>query len=1198
MSKVICSSAIDGAIAWVAKAEGKLDEAVAAKGEACAVGFPDTAYFLPVIYSFTGEKMQTLADLRRILKRAKGLLPARPSDKVWLPYLGNTLDAGVAALFACEVIEACKYLIGPNPVNGIWLGAANDVIMRERGIEFVDGSAPGFAAITGAAPTNAIAVQIAKELQQKNLYVFMGGCTNGKQFAEQLAEEGVQLGWDTRLVPFGRDVSALIYALGFANRAALSFGGVKPGDFAANLKYNKNRIFAFVLALGEVTPDKYAAAAGAINYGFPVIADTDIPQILPTGVCTYEHVVSNVPHESLVEKALEVRGCKVKITKVPIPVPYGAAFAGERIRKADAHVEFGGNKTTAFEFVTMVDLEQINDGDIEVIGPDIDTVQPGAALPLAIWVEAAGRKMQPDFEPILERQIHHLVNGAEGIWHMGQRDIVWTRVSKAGYAKGLRLRDYGEILHAKLLSDYPAIVDKVKVTLVTDAEEVQKRLAVARKTYDDRNRRLESMTDESVDTFYSCLLCQSFAPNHVCVITPERLGLCGAYNWLDGKAAYEIDETGPNKPIQKGECLDPVRGIWKGVNDYVFPNSHKTVECFSAYSIMDHPMTSCGCFEAIVAYVPECNGVMIVNREFLDDTPVGMTFSTLAGSVGGGQQTPGFMGCGKVFLTSRKFLFSDGGHKRLIWMPKELKTLLAKDLERRFQEQGAPDLLDKIADETVASDPKQIRAFMEKVGHPALKMPDLGSITYADPMAQAQVGRAVPSAPGEGAQTGTIQNSLDIRGALGTARPTSTGGNGNGRTPLEQIKEMALAEFKRALDAASPEDILRGVMEALGRKPLGVAAPSAPPAESPAIRSAGIPAGLVPSSPEAGKNAGAPNAAEPAAPSARERIQAVTAFTPRRERCEMPICTVKLGALRSEGGTRGRTYRIGGATAMPFHLWEGEMPNRPLVAMEVFDLVSEKYPRVLREVYGDLLQHPAEMAKVCVEKHGADLISVRLEGTHPEKGNRTPEQAVELVKSVLAAVDVPLIVTGHNHFDRNNEVLKAVAAACAGENLLLNWVEQNNYRTIAGAAMGYGHCVVSQSPIDVNIGKQMNILLTNMDLKREQIVIDSLTGALGYGIEYTYSVMERIRLTGLGGDAMLAMPMIVSPGQECAKIKELRASEKDMPVWGDLSKRAASWELTTATSLLYAGADILIMYNPEAVAALKRAITRLMDRKD
>ena len=443
MSKIICDSAIEGAIQWVGKAEKTLDQAIQSKGEDSEVSFPGTAYFLPIVYSFIGEKVTTLGDLRRILTRAKVLLPSRPSENVWLPYLGNTLDAGVAALFACEVIEACKYAVGPNPVDGIWLGSANDVIMRERGIEFVDGTAPGFAAITGAAPTNAIAVKIAKELQEKNLYVFMGGPTKGKQFAEQLAEEGVQLGWETRLVPFGKDVSALVYALGFANRAALSFGGLKPGDFRGNLKYNKERIFAFVLAFGEVTPDKYAVAAGAINYGFPVIADTDIPQILPTGVCTYEHVVSSVPYDTMVEKALEVRGCKIKITKVPIPVAYGPAFEGERIRKADVHVEFGGNITHGFEFVTSVDLNAINDGEIEIIGPDIDTVKEGSALPLAIWVEVAGRKMQPDFEPILERQIHHLVNGAEGIWHMGQRDIMWTRVSKTGFANGLRLKHYG-----------------------------------------------------------------------------------------------------------------------------------------------------------------------------------------------------------------------------------------------------------------------------------------------------------------------------------------------------------------------------------------------------------------------------------------------------------------------------------------------------------------------------------------------------------------------------------------------------------------------------------------------------------------------------------------------------------------------------------------------------------------------------------
>jgi acetyl-CoA synthase len=270
LSKIICTSAIDGAIAWVAKAEANLAKAIQQKGESYPVGFPETAYYLPVIYSFTGRKIATLGDLHPILEQAKQLLPARPAENVWLPYLGNTLDAGVAALFACEIIEACKYLVGPHPVEGIWLGAANDVIMRERGIEFVDGTAPGFAAITGAAPTNEIAVKIARELQEKNLYVFMGGCTDGKQFAEQLAESGVQLGWETRLVPFGKDVSALIYALGFANRAALSFGGVQPGDFIGNLRYTKNRSFAFVLTLGTVTPDKYAVAAGAMNYGFPV----------------------------------------------------------------------------------------------------------------------------------------------------------------------------------------------------------------------------------------------------------------------------------------------------------------------------------------------------------------------------------------------------------------------------------------------------------------------------------------------------------------------------------------------------------------------------------------------------------------------------------------------------------------------------------------------------------------------------------------------------------------------------------------------------------------------------------------------------------------------------------------------------------------------------------------------------------------
>jgi len=1184
MSKLICTSAIDGAVEWVLKAEKKLAKAIKEKGGDCPVAFPDTTYYLPVIYSFTGRKVQCLNDMKDVLAEAKALLPARPSDEIWLPYLGNTLDAGVAALFACEIIEACKYVIGPDPVNGIWLGAASDVIMRERGIEFVDGTAPGFAAITGAAPDNKTAVKIAKELQQKNLYVFMGGSLGKKQFAQQLAEEGVQLGWETRLVPFGSDVSALIYALGFANRAAMSFGGVKPGDYAANLKYNKNRVFAFVLAFGEVTPEKYAAAAGAINYGFPVIADTDIPQILPTGICTYEHVVSNVPHGQMVEKALEVRGCKIKVVNVPVPVPYGPAFEGERIRKENMHVEFGGNKTTAFEFVTSVDNDSITDGEINIIGQDIDAANPGSALPLGIWVEVSGRKMQTDFEPILERQIHHMLNGAEGIWHMGQRDIVWTRVSKDGFKKGLRLKHYGEIIHAKFLADYPAIVDKVKVTLITDKAETEKRLLTARRVYDERNRRLEAMTDESVDTFYSCLLCQSFAPNHVCVITPERLGLCGAYNWLDGKAAYEIDATGANQPVKKGEILDAKKGVWAGINDYVYANSHKAIREFSAYSIMDRPMTSCGCFEAIVAYVPECNGVMVVNREFSGDTPVGMTFSTLAGNVGGGQQTPGFIGCGKVFLSSRKFLSAEGGFARLVWMPKELKELLKADLLKRFGEQSLDGFMDKIADESVATAAADVRKFMEKVKHPALAMDDMAEyVLDSSETGQEQM----TNDKGQGTNKEVISKD-GIPSAAEGAKPIA--GRQIDAADLSALTEKLSAEIRASVTKEVVESIIGVLSEKfLGRAQIQMASDKLQMTNEDNKQQPST-LNLQPSTPHSALRT--PHSVEPAS----VKINAINSFPVPRETYENKVWTVKLGNTKADGGSRGKTYAVGGASCMPFHLWEGEMPNRPLVAMEVFDTVSEKYPKVLRDIYGNALFNPAAMAKLCVEKHGADLISVRLDGSHPERGNKTAEQAVALVGEVLRAVDVPLIITGHNNFDKNNEIMKAVAKAFEGENLLLNWVEQDNYKVIAGAAMAYGHSLVSQSPIDVNIGKQMNILLTNMGLQAEKIIMDPMTGAVGYGVEYTYSVMERIRLTGLGGDKLLCAPMIVSTGQECIKAKELKALEKDFPLWGDLGKRAEFWELATAAALLYAGADVLIMYHPEAAMEVKRTIERLMDK--
>jgi acetyl-CoA synthase len=730
MSKIIATKAIRGAHTLVDRAEKELLQALEEKGRDTRVEFPNTAYYLPISHGMLGMRIENLGGLEELLAQAKKLLPPVPDDELWLPYLGNTLDAGMAALFADEIIEAVKYTCDPlpylpelNPDNDhLWLGAANDVILRERGIEFVDGTAPGFAACVGCCPSNEAAVAIARELQEKNLYVFISAANDGRSMAHQLQEEGIEMGWETRLVPFGDDVTATVHALGFATRAALSFGGAQPGDFGRILRYNKNRVFAFVLAFGPVDDLKHAQAAGAINFGFPTIAETDIGQILPTGVCTYEHVVSPVAPDKIVAKAVEVRGLKVTVSKVPIPVPYGPAFQGERVRAHDTRAELGGTTLPGFEFVTSRGLDEIEDGRIEVLGPEIDDIEPGGKLPVGIWVEVAGRDMQTDFEPILERQIHDLINGAHGIFHMGQRDINWIRISKEAGDKGFCFKHLGSILHAKLHGEYGKVFDKLQVKIFTREEDVSERLSHVREIYGQRDARLADMTDESVETYYSCTLCQSFAPNHVCIITPERSGLCGSYNWLDGKAAHKINPTGPNQPVPKGAVIDPIKGQWQGVNEFVYNSSHKSLEIFNAYSIIDYPMTSCGCFECISCLLPSTNGIMIVYREFADMTPVGMKFSTLAGMVGGGVQTPGFIGHSKQYIGSRKFILPEGGASRIVWMNSQLKEELASVIKKIGENAGIENFYDMIADETVATTEEDVFEFVSKVNHPALSM--------------------------------------------------------------------------------------------------------------------------------------------------------------------------------------------------------------------------------------------------------------------------------------------------------------------------------------------------------------------------------------------------------------------------------------------------------------------------------------------
>ena len=780
MSKLIAAAAIRGAHVAMRRADTMLREALASGGREQAVGFEGTAYALPTILALTGRRVEKLGQLDEALAEARTWLPEEPSERLWLPYLGDALDAGVATLVAHEAVEALKPLRGIPLAFDYWLGPTPDGILREQGIKLVDGRMPGFAACVGALPDDETAEQLARDLQERNILVFMGGTSvprrpesevppsphgsfppslqggfgeasgeasrspesdagprtpdigrraaTADSMAAQLARRNVEMNWDTFLVPYGPDTSSLVHAIGFACRAAMTFGGLKPGgarEARDILLYNLRRVFAFVLALGEVDDEKYATAAGAINFGFPVIADTDIPEILPSGICTYEHVVASVPHSAMAARAIEVRGVKIRTVDIPIPVRHGPAFEGERVRKEDLAVEFGGKYTRAFEYLVSRPMDRVEDGAIRVVGPEIEDVEEGAKLPLAIFVEVAGRKMQAEFESILERHIHSFLSEPMGVMHLGQRDSVWLRISKKARDAGFRIAHLGTVLLYKLKNDFPAIVDKVQVTLFTGAEKVEALYPEADTAYKHRDERMGAMTDEVVDTFYSCALCQSYAPNHICIITPERLGLCGAYNWLDGKAAFEMNPHGGNQPVKKGEMLDPVAGQWKGVNAFISSASNGAFEKFSAYSMISDPMTSCGCFECIACVLPGTGGIMIVDREYQGQTPVGMTFSSLAEITGGGQQTPGFIGIGTLYILSKKFISADGGLARLVWTTTRVKEKLGERLRRRCEEIGQPDLYDRIADETVCTELEPLVEYLASVAHPALALGEM-----------------------------------------------------------------------------------------------------------------------------------------------------------------------------------------------------------------------------------------------------------------------------------------------------------------------------------------------------------------------------------------------------------------------------------------------------------------------------------------
>jgi acetyl-CoA decarbonylase/synthase complex subunit beta len=396
-----------------------------------------------------------------------------------------------------------------------------------------------------------------------------------------------------------------------------------------------------------------------------------------------------------------------------IPVDVGVIYEGERIRRKDMQVELGGpDVKEKFELARVKTPREIEDGKVTIIGPDLKDMEEGKAYPFGILIEVVGAKLDSELEGVIERRIHAFSNFIEGFMHLNQRYDIWLRLSKKSFQKGLNSFEYiGKVLTRLFKSELP-IIEKMQVTFISNPEKVKELYSEALQIYENRDARARGLKDEEVDKFYGCILCQSFAPSHVCVITPQRYSNCGAISWFDGKAAASIDPKGPVFTIERGEQLDAEKGEYSGVNEAVKKKSLGEITRVQLYTAFDHPHTSCGCFESVAFYIPEADGFGIVHRGFKDVTVNGLAFSTLADSTAGGRQVDGFHGLSIEYMRSSKFLQADGGWKRIVWIPREVKEKVKNFIPS--------ELVDKIATEENAKTIDELKAFLKEHNHPVV----------------------------------------------------------------------------------------------------------------------------------------------------------------------------------------------------------------------------------------------------------------------------------------------------------------------------------------------------------------------------------------------------------------------------------------------------------------------------------------------
>ncbi|MDP2218213.1 MAG: CO dehydrogenase/CO-methylating acetyl-CoA synthase complex subunit beta [Methanolobus sp.] len=456
------------------------------------------------------------------------------------------------------------------------------------------------------------------------------------------------------------------------------------------------------------------------------------------------------------------------------PFEISPMFEGERIRKEGMHVELAGPKSKGFELVRAADMNDVEDGRFTLIGPDLSDMEEGSRYPFAMIYRIAGELVETDLESIVERRNHEFQNYIQGMMHLNQRDDVWIRVGKEAVSKGLNSFEHIAKAVMMLFKNELPFIEKVEAIYITDMEEIEKEIENTRAVYKARDERTRGLHDEDVDTFYGCTLCASFAPTNVCVVTPDRISLCGAINWFDGRAAAKVDPEGPQFAIPKGELLDAESGEYSGVNEFAKKLSSGEYDRIKLHSFMEYPHTSCGCFEVVGFYIPEVDGIGWVDRDFAGTAPNGLQFSTMAGQTGGGKQVVGFLGVGVNYFRSPKFIQADGGWNRVVWMPKMLKEKVFQDMPE--------DIREKIATEDDAKDIDSLRNFLKEKNHPILER-------WVEEEAEEEVEDEAPAKAQATPQAGfAAPQMMQIPSNFMPAMPMMGGGSGGVRIILKNAK--------------------------------------------------------------------------------------------------------------------------------------------------------------------------------------------------------------------------------------------------------------------------------------------------------------------------------------------------------------------------------------------------------------------------